>query len=302
MTSVNDAPRAVATEPVATPEPTESRGRRGGAGAWSRVTSIAIVTLIVLATTWGLFQLFEGPVASAWNTRRQHYLADDMQAARVHKGAGHAIAILQVPRLHSNLVVAEGDTPQQLRNGPGHRTGTPMPGDIGNSVILGHRSAWGGSFEQLGDLKKDDLIVVQVPGKTDDDLPTNGVFKVVSIDKVGAANPKPFSGATDRRITLVTGAGGTMSNRRLVITAVSGNVGTVTPPPADVVTTTSGGSSLWNNEMLVAVLGIGGAVMLYFALRKRYSIAVVVTVAMPFAVIGLLSVLLNIDASLPPVR
>jgi sortase A len=302
MTSVNDAPPAVATEPVAPPEPSEQTRTKRGAGASSRVGSIAIVTLIVLAAMWGLFQLFEGPVANAWNTRRQHYLASDMQAARVHKGAGHAIAILQVPRLHVNTIVAEGDSPQQLRSGPGHRIGTPMPGDIGNSVILGHRDAWGGSFGQLGELKKDDLIVVQVPGKTADDLPTNGVFKVVSIDEVGAANPEPFSGSTDHRLTLVTGAGGTTSNRRLVITAVSGDVGAVTPPPADVATTTSGGSSLWNSEMLVAVLGLGGAVLLYFALRRRYSIPVVLLVASPFVLIGLLGLLLNIDASLPPVR
>ena len=52
-----------------------------------------------------------------------------------------------------NLVVAEGDSPQQLRSGPGHRIGTPLPGKVGNSVIFGHRTGWGGPLSDLGTLE-----------------------------------------------------------------------------------------------------------------------------------------------------
>ena len=67
---------------------------------------------------------------------------------------GNAIGVVQIPRLGLNVVVAEGDAPQQLRSGPGHRFGTALPGDIGNAVIVGHRSGWGGPLASIGTSRK----------------------------------------------------------------------------------------------------------------------------------------------------
>jgi LPXTG-site transpeptidase (sortase) family protein len=268
--------------------------------AANRTVSIALIALLVMSAFWIAFQLFEGPVATFWYTTRQHQLASQLEAARPHTGKGAAIAVLQIPRLGTNLVIAEGDAPQQLRSGPGHRIGTPQPGDVGNSVIVAHRSGWGGPFADLGQLKTDDLVVVQTRGG--DGTPRNGVFKVVSIAPgAGGDDLVPFSSSTDRRLTLVAGTGGQFSNRRLVVTAVSGTVGKV---HASSITnaTTSSGSALWNPEMLLVLLGIGGAITIGLAIRRRYSTAVVVTVVTPLVALGLLGIMLEIDNMVPAVR
>ena len=52
---------------------------------------------------------------------------------------GSTIARLIIPRLPSELYALEGDSPRELRRGPGHLQGTAMPGGKGNCVIAGHR-------------------------------------------------------------------------------------------------------------------------------------------------------------------
>jgi sortase A len=265
-----------------------------------RVVAIAVGALVIAMVAGLVFLAFEGPVAQSWYSTRQHQLASRLAVLGVHHGAGAPVALLQIPRLGTNLVVAEGDTPQQLRSGPGHRVGSPMPGNIGNSVIVGHRSGWGGPFRSMGALKRGDLIVVQTAGA--DGLPRNAVFKVTATQRVGANDVAPFAGSTDRRLTIVTGTGGAYSDARLVVTAVSGPEGKLKAPGADLRASTSSGSSLWNADLLLAVIGLGGAVLLWFALRRRYHLAAVAAVVVPIALVGLLGLLLNLDASLPPLR
>ena len=48
------------------------------------------------------------------------------------------------------------------------------------------------------------------------------MFKVTAIEGVADDDPRPFADSTDRRVTLITGTGGKYSDRRLVITPVSG--------------------------------------------------------------------------------
>jgi LPXTG-site transpeptidase (sortase) family protein len=210
------------------------------------------------------------------------------------------VALLQIPVLGTNLAVAEGDSPQQLRSGPGHRIGSPMPGDQGNSVIVGHRDGWGGPLHALGALKRGDLIVVQAAGR--DGLPRDVVFKVDSTRPVSANDAAPFAASTDHRLTIVTGTGGSYSDARLVVTAVSGPVGEMLPPSADVRATTSAGSTIWNAETVMAVLCLGGAAGLAFLLRRRYHPVAVAAIVTPVALLGLVALLLNVDAALPPLR
>ena len=63
---------------------------------------------------------------------------------------------------------------------------------------------------------------------------------------VTAADRTPFVRATDRRLTIVTGAGGRFSDRRLVVSAVSGTHRAVRPANASVPVSTSAGSLVWN--------------------------------------------------------
>jgi sortase A len=71
---------------------------------------------------------------------------------------GEAIAKLIIPRLDAQLYVVEGDDEQELRRGPGHMTGSAMPGSSGNCVIAGHRDT---HFRVLKDIRKGDDIVLK---------------------------------------------------------------------------------------------------------------------------------------------
>lgn len=71
---------------------------------------------------------------------------------------GDAVAKLTIPRLDTELYVVEGDHAAELRRGPGHVSGTVMPGQDGNCIIAGHRDT---HFRVLKDIRKGDEIVLQ---------------------------------------------------------------------------------------------------------------------------------------------
>jgi len=78
--------------------------------------------------------------------------------ARPMPHLGDAVAKLIIPRLGAELYVVEGDGTGELRLGPGHMAGTPMPGQSGNCVIAGHRDT---HFRVLRNIRKGDAIVLQ---------------------------------------------------------------------------------------------------------------------------------------------
>jgi sortase A len=71
---------------------------------------------------------------------------------------GETLAKLTIPRLDAELYVIEGDGARELRRGPGHLTGTALPGEKGNCVIAGHRDT---HFRVLKDIREGDDIVLQ---------------------------------------------------------------------------------------------------------------------------------------------
>jgi sortase A len=277
-----------------------ARAQKPMRAARPRVVRIALVALVVVVGGWIAYIVFQGPVAGAWYRSRQRQLQSQLTASRPHTGMGAAIAIMQIPRLGTNLVVAEGDSPQQLRSGPGHRFGTPLPGDVGNSIVVGHRSGWGGPFARLGALERGDLIVVQT--QNDQLGPRNAVFKVVSVAPTVAGDVSPFERTTDRRLTLVTGRGGQFSSDRLAVVAVSGAVGKVLRASTAPTSETSAGSRLFNSQTLLALLCLGGAAGLGIGLRRRYGKGVVIVVVAPLIALGLLGLLLDVDLYAPVLR
>lgn len=71
-----------------------------------------------------------------------------------------SIGILDIPRLHFSQVVAEGDAETTLKIAIGHLPDTPMPWDMGNSALAGHRNAL---FEPLRDIKVGDDMRLTTP-------------------------------------------------------------------------------------------------------------------------------------------
>jgi sortase A len=73
---------------------------------------------------------------------------------------GQPIGDIRIPAIGVNQMFVEGTNTGDLRKGPGHYTGTPLPGDAGNAAIAGHRTTYGHPFYNLDSLKKGDPIVV----------------------------------------------------------------------------------------------------------------------------------------------
>lgn len=75
---------------------------------------------------------------------------------------GEPFAIMRFPALGDKAwPVIEGNGPAELRQGPGHMVGTAMPGNLGNTVISGHRTTWGAPFNRVDELEAGDEIVIE---------------------------------------------------------------------------------------------------------------------------------------------
>lgn len=96
---------------------------------------------------------------------------------------GTPVAHLRIPALDLEQVVGEGTTSDVLIDGPGHRRDTPLPGQVGTSVIMGRRALFGGPFGGLGSLDAGDQLIVttgqgqftfEVTGRRHDGEPAPG--------------------------------------------------------------------------------------------------------------------------------
>lgn len=73
---------------------------------------------------------------------------------------GDPIARIELPRIGVDRIVVAGVEKDDLKKGPGHYPETPMPGQLGNAAIAGHRTTYGQPFYDLDKLENGDEIVV----------------------------------------------------------------------------------------------------------------------------------------------
>jgi LPXTG-site transpeptidase (sortase) family protein len=264
----------------------------------ARVRLLVARGAVVVAGLVGAGILFQGPVGQVWYESRQRNLATDLNAKRAGAAKGQALAILQIPKIGLDLVVVEGDGPAELRGGPGHRGGTPLPGDIGNSLIFAHRRGWGGPFAKLGQLKANDSLVMK---KRTDPQPVQ--FRVVSVAGAGQGDVHALARSTDRRVTLVTAGSGRFSTDRVIVTAVAGDPGDLTAPVHGLHANARSGSKVFNATSVMLVflaLTVAGSVRL---VGRRHQAATAAAIVAPLVLAALLALFLELDlAVLPPLH
>lgn len=73
---------------------------------------------------------------------------------------GHALGVIQIPKIDLKKVVVQGANPEQLALGPGHIPSTVMPGQSGTFAVSGHRTTHGRPFYRLNELAKGDTITI----------------------------------------------------------------------------------------------------------------------------------------------
>ena len=113
---------------------------------------------------------------------------------KTHQPAGEVLTKLSIPRIGLRAVVIEGTSSRSLLLGPGHMTGSAIPGSSGNSVIAGHRDTF---FRHLNSLKRGDAIYVLNTGK-------RFHYAVVEKKVVQANDISVLRASTSRELTLIT--------------------------------------------------------------------------------------------------
>lgn len=97
------------------------------------------------------------PVAEGW-----------APAIQVERGAGSSTYQIEIPAVGIRQMVVEGIENEPLARGPGHYPDTPLPGEMGNAAMAGHRTFRGrpAFFFNLHRLKPGDPIRITYPDRT----------------------------------------------------------------------------------------------------------------------------------------
>jgi sortase A len=198
---------------------------------------------------------------------------------------------VKIPKIGVDQVFVEGTSSADLRRGPGHYLGTPLPGQPGNASLAGHRTTYGAPFYNLDKLHPGDQIVVATSW---------GTFWydvrrsfVVNPSDVAVIAPSPAN-----QLTLTTCTPRFSATQRLIVQA-----SLVGPPtaalavsqlPNHAASSVAGSDGAWPRVaawLLVAVALAGGAWGLARRRRRRWLIYV-------FLAPGLLAALFMLFASI----
>jgi sortase A len=76
---------------------------------------------------------------------------------------GDPLGKIAIPRIGVSAVFVDGTAGGDLRNGPGHYPGTPLPGERGTVGIAGHRTTYGAWFRKIDKLRGGDAITLTMP-------------------------------------------------------------------------------------------------------------------------------------------
>jgi sortase A len=113
--------------------------------------------------------------------------------------SGTPVALITAPAAGiRNVMVVQGTTSGDLLKGPGHLADTPLPGQIGQSVLIGRSTTAGAPFGAITRLRSGDLIEV---------ITGQGAFDYVVQGQLGAGDQLPTIRGNSGLLTLVTAEG-----------------------------------------------------------------------------------------------
>ena len=138
---------------------------------------------------------------------------------------GTAIAIIKIPRIGVQKTVVQGVGVEDLKKAPGHYPDTPMPGQVGNAAIAGHRTTYGAPFYNLDELKPNDpILVTTVQGSFRYEVTDTQIVRPSQVDVLDATD--------DNRLTLTTCHPRFAASQRMVVTAKLIGAALPAPPPS----------------------------------------------------------------------
>lgn len=88
---------------------------------------------------------------------------DDATADWEATAVGSPLTRIVIPAIDVSTLVVEGTSPAALRAGAGHYPNTPLPGEVGNVGVAGHRTTYGRPFNRVDELEPGDEIWLLTP-------------------------------------------------------------------------------------------------------------------------------------------
>jgi sortase A len=134
---------------------------------------------------------------------------------------GSPVAVLTIPRLGEDYrhVVVEGVGREELKKGPGHQPGTAWPGQLGNTVLAGHRTTYGAPFGRFDELAAgDEVVVTDETGSYTYRISGTEIVDPSDTAVVLPVPRQPDAQPTQRLLTLITCTPKYSAKYRLVIT------------------------------------------------------------------------------------
>ena len=130
------------------------------------VLSIASVALLLGAAGMIGYPFYTNLYQDRLQSQLDQQLASpDLRDAYVNRSVevGDSLTRIKIPRLGVDTVVVEGTTASALRAGAGHYPSSPLPCEVGNVAIAGHRTTYGKPFHDLDVLEAGDRITLTTP-------------------------------------------------------------------------------------------------------------------------------------------
>jgi sortase A len=191
-----------------------------------RETGLALITLGVIILLFVLYQLVGTNFTEHHNqaVAKKQFQVSQVKYSSLPNPAnallppsppGGAVDVMRIPKLgNGNLYVVEGTSEDDLRKGPGHYTGTPLPGETGNAAIAGHRTTYGAPFFELNRMAPGDPIYITDLANRTFKYVVSAPPQVVAPDNVSVLDNTPFA-----QLTLTTCNPRYSATSRLIVTA-----------------------------------------------------------------------------------
>lgn len=209
---------------------------------------------------------------------------------------GSPVAMIEIPRIGLHQVVVEGSSPELLKLGPGHLPNSSLPGEFGNSVVLGRRLTYGGPFGRLDEMQTGDSITM-----------TTGqgsfTYVVKSVAYLVPGQADVTGPSLDSRLTLITSGPSLAPNTRLVVVGtLQGNpIGVPTRPSIAVAPDEFGQTGNVTGLLLAILWGVALVTLMFLAVRiyRVWPVRAAYVVTTPAVIFLLWLVFENLDRLLP---
>lgn len=240
------------------------------------ISAGALLLLFVAYQLWG---------TGLRESREQERLADKLATITIvtTPERGEPVSRIKIPTLGVDKVLVGGVDAESLKKGPGLFPMSPLPGQLGNVAIAGHRTTYGAPFEDLDKIKVGDAIVFETPAGTRTYRVHKEPYNVFPSNVEVVATKDPLRAT----LTLVTCTPKFTSWKRLIVEAelvgpaagdvASGSastpaspsttaVGTGAEPATPFVDDTTAFDTGWFHDTTVIpnVLGLGAALIALF--------------------------------------